>query len=263
MWELVICAGDEVGCAQKSRCYRTSCDAPVSGPGRWSSAADESGHRAGRCIPAVINQGWLLNAEGMLGVAAAETLMDPWPPEGAGVDISDGYAQLAERGYVPTALRFRVCGDLAAGGRSVRRSCSPGEAGVAVDRNGDASGGAGRGAACPGCREAPRRAPRRPPSLACSLHAGGADGRCGPAASAGRGCDFVDVCDATRCWKATVQFAGYSPDNRRNSRSAATAGRRVRIRPLEVVWSPIRWSGGGVTGPPHLPRCLGGLLRRQ
>lgn len=105
--ELVIRAGDEVGCALIEELVLAAPLVMHPGVGVQVQvvvgAADESGHRAVSVYSrGDQSQGWLLNAEGMLGVAAAETPMDlsVWPPEGAeSVDISDGYAQLAERGY--------------------------------------------------------------------------------------------------------------------------------------------------------------------
>lgn len=105
--ELAIRAGDEVGCAVVEELVLA---APlVLHPGMGVQVqvivgtADDSGNRA----LSVYSRGdksedWLLNAEGMLGVEAASSGADlsVWPPEGAeSVDISDGYAQLADRGY--------------------------------------------------------------------------------------------------------------------------------------------------------------------
>ena len=105
--ELVIRAGDEVGCAVIEELVLA---APlVMHPGMAVQVqvvvghADESGHRSVSVYSRDDQtEGWLLNAEGKLGVNAAEASVDlsVWPPVGAeSVDISDGYAQLAARGY--------------------------------------------------------------------------------------------------------------------------------------------------------------------
>ncbi len=106
--ELVIRAAEEVGCAVIEelvlaaplvvhKCAGVQVQVVV-------GAAGESGSRA----VSVYSRGeqsageWLLHAEGTLGVAAATASVDlsVWPPAGAvRVDISDGYARLAARGY--------------------------------------------------------------------------------------------------------------------------------------------------------------------
>ena len=55
-----------------------------------------------RCFPVVRFGGWVLHAEGVLGVGVAQPLSDlsGWPPVGAqAVDVSDGYERLAGWGY--------------------------------------------------------------------------------------------------------------------------------------------------------------------
>ncbi|RFD27126.1 polyketide synthase [Mycobacterium uberis] len=106
--ELVIRAGDEVGCAVIEELVLA---APlVLHPGAGVRVQvivadiDESGHRAVSVYSRgdQADGGWLLNAEGMLGAdaAAAPADLSVWPPEGVeSVDISDAYSQLAERGY--------------------------------------------------------------------------------------------------------------------------------------------------------------------
>ncbi len=106
--ELVIRAADEVGCAVIDELVLAAPLVVPQGAGLQVQvvvgAAGESGSRAvsvysRRDQP---DAEWLLHAEGMLGVAAAQASVDlsVWPPVGAeSVDISDGYARLAARGY--------------------------------------------------------------------------------------------------------------------------------------------------------------------
>lgn len=142
--ELVIRAGDEVGCALIEELVLAAPLVMHPGVGVQVQvvvgAADESGHRAVSVYSrGDQSQGWLLNAEGMLGVAAAETPMDlsVWPPEGAeSVDISDGYAQLAERGYAYGPAFQGLVAIWRRGSELFAEVVAPGEAGVAVDRMG-------------------------------------------------------------------------------------------------------------------------------
>ncbi len=106
--ELVIRAGDEVGCAVIEELVLAAPLVVHQGSGVQVQvvvgAADESGSRAVSVYSRGDNSdgGWLLHAEGTLGVAAAEASVDlsVWPPADAmRVDISDGYARLAARGY--------------------------------------------------------------------------------------------------------------------------------------------------------------------
>ena len=109
--ELVIRAGDEVGCAVVQELTLTAplvlsegagvqVQVSVAGPG-------ESGDRAVSVYARSdqLDAEWILHAEGVLGHGDAE-LSTPasdfvsWPPLGAtAVDVSDAYQRLAERGY--------------------------------------------------------------------------------------------------------------------------------------------------------------------
>jgi polyketide synthase 7 len=110
--ELAIRAADEVGCAVVEELMLA---APLVLPGTGGvqlqvvvGAVGESGARA----VSVYARGehpdaeWMLHAEGVLGHGGDEPSapgpdVSPWPPTGAvAVDISQGYPQLAERGYV-------------------------------------------------------------------------------------------------------------------------------------------------------------------
>ncbi len=235
--ELVIRAGDEVGCALIEELVLAAPLVMHPGVGVQVQvvvgAADESGHRAVSVYSrGDQSQGWLLNAEGMLGVAAAETPMDlsVWPPRRG----ECGYlGRLCAVGRARLCLRPRVSGsggDLAAGVGAVRRSCSPRRGRRGRRPNGDASGGVGRGAACPraGRREDPGEHRDETAVLlawgvaACRRRWTGA----GPLRVRGRGCDFRGR--LRRHWAAGVDgaLAGYSPDNRRTAARRRDRGRR-------------------------------------
>ncbi len=105
--ELAIRAGDEVGCGVVEE---LNLAAPLVLPATGSVAVevivggpDESGTRTVSVFSrAEASSGWLLHAEGVLGVGSVEPNADlsVWPPAGAvAVDIGDGYERLAERGY--------------------------------------------------------------------------------------------------------------------------------------------------------------------
>lgn len=141
--ELVIRAGDEVGCALIEELVLAAPLVMHPGVGVQVQvvvgAADESGHRAVSVYSrGDQSQGWLLNAEGMLGWLP---LRRRWicpcgRPRARRVWISRTAMRSWPSAVMPTAPRFRVWWRSGGGVGAVRRSCSPGEAGVAVDRMG-------------------------------------------------------------------------------------------------------------------------------
>ncbi|OBA78320.1 polyketide synthase [Mycobacterium sp. 1164966.3] len=105
--ELVIRAGDEVGCGIIDE---LNLAAPLVLPAAGSVAIqvvvggpDETGARAVSVFSrAETGSGWLLHAEGALsaGSVAPASDLSVWPPVGAvAMDLGDGYERLAERGY--------------------------------------------------------------------------------------------------------------------------------------------------------------------
>jgi polyketide synthase 12 len=105
--ELVIRAGDEVGCAVVDE---LNLEAPLVLPALGSVAVqvvvggpDKSGVREVSVFSrAETESAWLLHAEGALSVGSVQPTADlsVWPPAGAvAVDVGDGYERLAERGY--------------------------------------------------------------------------------------------------------------------------------------------------------------------
>lgn len=259
--ELVIRAGDEVGCALIEELVLAAPLVMHPGVGVQVQvvvgAADESGHRAVSVYSrGDQSQGWLLNAEGMLGVAAAETPMDlsVWPPEGAeSVDISDGYAQLAERGYAygpafqGLVAIWRRGSELFAEVVAPARPAWPSTEWGCIRRC---------WTRCCMPSGWPSRRPRRAPRRDCRF--AGVGCRCMPAAldgvrarfaSAGADAISVDVCDATGLPVLTVRSLVTRPITAEQLRAAVTAaGGASDQGPLEVVWSPISVVSGGANG---------------
>ncbi len=103
--ELVIRAGDEVGCGVVDELNLAM---PLVLPASGSVAiqvvvggADEAGARAVSVFSRAESR-WLLHAEGMLSVGSVAPTADlsAWPPVGAvAVDFGGGYERLARRGY--------------------------------------------------------------------------------------------------------------------------------------------------------------------
>ncbi|AGL28386.1 polyketide synthase PKS1 [Mycobacterium tuberculosis CAS/NITR204] len=253
--ELVIRAGDEVGCALIEELVLAAPLVMHPGVGVQVQvvvgAADESGHRAVSVYSrGDQSQGWLLNAEGMLGVAAAETPMDlsVWPPEGAeSVDISDGYAQLAERGYAYGPAFQGLVAIWRRGSELFAEVVAPGEAGVAVDRMGMHPAVLDAVLHAPGSSKTEHR--DEPLWRGVSLHAGGAGRVRARFASAGADAISVDVCDATGLPVLTVRSLVTRPITAEQLRAAVTAaGGASDQGPLEVVWSPISVVSGGANG---------------
>ncbi len=106
--ELAVRAGDEVDCGVVEE---LTLSAPLVLPAADAvrvqvvvGAADESGRRAVSVYSdgAAGDSGWVLHAEGSLGVGSVGPAVDlsVWPPAGAtAVDVTGAYQQLAGRGY--------------------------------------------------------------------------------------------------------------------------------------------------------------------
>ena len=258
--ELVIRAGDEVGCAVIEELVLAAPLVMHAGRAVAGAGGGRGRRRVGaagrcRCIPGADQPDaeWLLHAEGTLGVTAAEASADlsVWPPDGAeSVDISDGYARLAERGYDYGPAFQGLVAMWRRGPELFAEVAAPADAGVRVDGVGihpallDAvlhAVGLGRrhrrdrvavllAGSVAACRAAPvgcgPASPRRVTG-AMSIERG----RCGGPAGVDGGC------------------AGHPPDDRRAATRRGEHGRRrARSRPLEVVWSPISLKPQRLTG---------------
>ncbi len=105
--ELVLRAGDEVGCSVvQELTLLAPLVLPAAGDMRVQvvvGAAGESGSRTVSVYsPGMGGDSWLLHAEGVLGVGGVASGADlsVWPPVGASaVDVSGVYERFAERGY--------------------------------------------------------------------------------------------------------------------------------------------------------------------
>jgi 4-hydroxyphenylalkanoate synthase len=140
--ELVIRAGDEVGCAVIEELVLAAPLVVHQGAGVQVQvvvgAAEESGSRAVSVYSRrdQADGGWLLRAEGTLGVTATEASADlsVWPPPGAeSVDMSDGYARLAARGYEYGPAFQGLVAIWRRGPELFAEVAAPTEAGVQVD----------------------------------------------------------------------------------------------------------------------------------
>jgi 4-hydroxyphenylalkanoate synthase len=247
--ELVIRAGDEVGCAVIEELVLAAPLVVHPGGGVQVQVvvgpAGESGSRA----VSVYSRGdqsdsdWLLHAEGTLGVTAAEASVDlsVWPPVGAeSVDISGGYARLAARGYEYGPAFQGLVAIWRRGPELFAEVAAPVEAGVKVDGMGihpavldavlHAAGVAVDSAQTmlPFCWRG------------VSLHAGGA-GRVRTRITAlGADAMSVEVADAAGLPVLTVRSLATRPMSAEQLHAAVTtAGGGPDQGLLEVVWSPI------------------------
>ena len=254
--ELVIRAGDEAGCAVIEELVLA---APlVIHPGVAVQvqvvvgAAGDSGRR-----PVSVysrgdesDVGWLLNAEGTLGVDAAEVSADlsVWPPEGAvSVDISDGYARLAERGYAYGPAFQGLVGIWRRESELFAEVVAP--TGVAVD--GVGMHPAVLDAVLHALGLAFETTETKLPFCwrGVSLHAGGAGRVRARFTSAGADAIAIEVADATGLPVLTVGALVTRAMSAEQLRAAvAAAGGTPDQGPLELLWSPISLSNNNVDG---------------
>jgi 4-hydroxyphenylalkanoate synthase len=247
--ELVIRAGDEVGCAGIEELVLATPLVVNAGAGVQVQvvvgAADESGSRA----VSVYSRGeqsdseWLLHAEGMLGVAAAEASVDlsVWPPPGAvSVDISDGYARLAARGYEYGPAFQGLVAIWRRESELFAEVAAPTEAGVHVDGMGI------HPAVLDAVLHAAGMAVETTQTMlpfcwrGVSLHAGGSGRVRARFIALGADAMSVEVADAAGLPVLTVRSLVTRPMTAEQLHAAVTAARGGPDQgPLEVVWSPI------------------------
>ncbi len=254
--ELVIRAGDEAGCAVIEELVLA---APlVIHPGVQVQvqvvvgAPGDSGRRAVSVYSRgdESDVGWLLNAEGTLGVDAAEVSADlsVWPPEGAvSVDISDGYARLAERGYAYGPAFQGLVGIWRRESELFAEVVAP--TGVAVD--GVGMHPAVLDAVLHALGLAFETTETKLPFCwrGVSLHAGGAGRVRARFTSAGADAIAIEVADATGLPVLTVGALVTRAMSAEQLRAAvAAAGGTPDQGPLELLWSPISLSNNNVDG---------------
>lgn len=247
--ELVIRAGDEVGCAVIEELVLA---APLVMHRRAGvqvqvvvGDADESGTRA-VAVYARRDQPdgeWLLHAEGTLGVAAAEASVDlsAWPPDGAeSVNISDGYARLAARGYEYGPAFQGLVAIWRRGSELFAEVAAPTEAGVQVDGMGI------HPAVLDAVLHAVGLAVDTTQTMlpfcwrGVSLHAAGAGRVRARFTALGADAMSVEVADAAGLPVLTVRSLVTRPMTGEQLHTAITAAAgRPQHGPLEVVWSPI------------------------
>jgi 4-hydroxyphenylalkanoate synthase len=247
--ELVIRAGDEVGCAVIEELVLAAPLVMHRGAGVQVQvvvgAPGESGSRAvsvysRRDQP---GGGWLLHAEGTLGVAAAEASVDlsGWPPAGAeSVDISDGYARLAARGYEYGPAFQGLVAIWRRGPELFAQVAAPIEAGVQVDGMGI------HPAVLDAVLHAVGLAVDTTQTMlpfcwrGVSLHAAGAGRVRARFTALGADAMSVEVADAAGLPILTVRSLVTRPMTAEQFDAAVTAAAGgPDYGPLEVVWSPI------------------------
>ncbi|KAA1250532.1 SDR family NAD(P)-dependent oxidoreductase [Mycobacterium simiae] len=253
--ELVIRAGDEVGCGVIEELVLA---APlVLHPGLGVQVqvvvgpADEAGSQA----VSVYSRGdhaqeWLLHAMGTLGHSAAQASADlsVWPPEGAqSVDISDGYERLAARGYAYGKAFQGLVSVWRRESELFAEVVAPVEAGVAVDGMGM------HPAVLDAVLHALGLAIETSETMlpfcwrGVSLHAGGAGRVRARLASAGADAISVEIADATGLPVLTVGALVTRAMTAEQLHAAVNAaGRGSDQGPLEVVWSPMPLSHDGI-----------------
>jgi polyketide synthase 1/15 len=261
--ELVIRAGDEVGCAVIEELVLAAPLVVHQSAGVQVQvvvgSAGESGSRAVSVYSRSDQSGgaWLLHAEGTLGVAAAEASVDlsVWPPAGAeSVDISDGYARLAARGYEYGPAFRGLVAIWRRGPELFAEVAAPAEAGVKVDGMGI------HPAVLDAVLHAVGLAVHSPRTMlpfcwrGVSLHAGGAGRVRARVTAVDADAMSVEVADATGLPVLTVRSLVTRPMTAEQLHAAvAAASGRPDHGPLEMVWSPIPLNHNTVDRSGQLP----------
>ncbi len=247
--ELVIRAADEVGCGIIEELVLASPLVVRPGAGVQIQVvvgpAGDSGSRSVSVYSRLdhAEAEWLRHAEGTLGVAAAEASVDVsmWPPVGAeSVDISDGYARLAARGYDYGPAFQGLTAVWRRGQELFAEAAIPTEAGVQAEGM--------------GIHPALLDAVLHAAGLAVdtnqtmlpfcwrgvSLHAGGTGRVRARFTALGADSMSVEMVDAAGLPVLTVRSLVTRPMSAEQLQTAVTtAAARTDCEPLEVVWSPI------------------------
>jgi 4-hydroxyphenylalkanoate synthase len=247
--ELVIRAADEVGCAIIDELILATPLVVQRGASvQVQVVVGAAGDSGGRTVSVYSRRDqpdadWLLHAEGTLGVAAAEASVDlsVWPPAGAeSVDISDGYARLAARGYEYGPAFQGLVAIWRRGQELFAEAATPAEASV----QGDGMG------IHPALLDAVLHAAGLAVDTSqtmlpfcwrgVSLHAGGTGRVRARFTALGADAMSVEVTDAAGLPVLTVRsLVTRSMTAEQLHAAATTAAARRDLEPLEVVWSPI------------------------
>jgi polyketide synthase 1/15 len=262
--ELVIRAGDEVGCAVIDELVLAAPLILDEDAGALVQVvigtADESGGRTVSVYSRRDESGgeWLLHAEGTLGLDAAEpsAQLTVWPPPGSvSVDMSDGYGRLSARGYEYGPAFQGLVAMWRRGPELYAEVAAPGEAGVHVDRMGI------HPAVLDAVLHAVGLAVDTTQTMlpfcwrGVSLHAGGAARLRARFTAAGQDAMSIDVADAAGSPVLTVRSLVTRPMTAEQLHTAMTAAAAVPTDgTLEVVWSPIALAEK-VTGRPDQLRA--------
>jgi len=247
--ELVIRAGDEVGCAVIEELVLAAPLVIDEDAGAQVQvvvgAAGESGSRAVSVYSRrdEADGEWLLHAEGTLGVPVAEASADlsVWPPPGAvSVDMSDGYGRLAARGYEYGPAFQGLVAIWRRGPELFAEVAASGEAGVQVDRMGI------HPAVLDSVLHAVGLAVDTTQMMlpfcwrGVSLHAGGAGRVRARFTALAQDAMSIEVADAAGLPVLTVRSLVTRPMTAAQLHTAVTtAAAGPDNGPLEVVWSPM------------------------
>ncbi|MDT5355857.1 MAG: 4-hydroxyphenylalkanoate synthase [Mycobacterium sp.] len=259
--ELAIRAADEVGCAIIDELVLATPLVVQPGAGvQVQVVVGAAGAAGGRAVSVYSRREesdaeWLLHAEGMLGIAAAEASADlsVWPPVGAeSVDISDGYPRLAARGYGYGPAFQGLAAIWRRGPELFAEAAIP--AGTSVDGM--------------GIHPALLDAVLHTMGLALdttetmlpfcwrgvSLHTSGTGRVRARFTEVGADAMSIEVADAAGSPVLTVRSLVTRPMTAEQLNAAVTtAAARHDCEPLEVVWSPIPPKPDAIDGPEKLP----------
>jgi polyketide synthase 1/15 len=261
--ELVIRAADEVGCAVLDELVLTTPLVLQQGVGvQVQVVVGAAGESGGRVVSVYSRREqtdaeWSLHAEGTLGIAAADPSVDltVWPPVGAeSVDISDGYARLAARGYEYGPAFQGLVAIWRRGPEVFVEAATPAEAGLQVDRMGIHPALLDSVLHAVGLAVDTTQTTLPFCWRGVSLHARGT-GRV-RARLTGLSADAmsVEVADATGLPVLTVRSLVTRPMTVEQLHAAVTtAADRRACEPLEVVWSPMPTKANIIDGSGQLP----------
>ena len=259
--ELAIRAADEVGCAIIDELVLATPLVVQPGAGvQVQVVVGAAGDAGGRAVSVYSRRDesdaeWLLHAEGTLGIAAAEASADlsVWPPVGAeSVDVSDGYARLAARGYGYGPAFQGLAAIWRRGPELFAEAAIPAE--TSVDGM--------------GIHPALLDAVLHTMGLALdttetmlpfcwrgvSLHTSGTGRVRARFTAVGADAMSIEVADAAGSPVLTVRSLVTRPMTAEQLNAAVTtAAARRDCEPLEVVWSPIPPKPDTIDGPEKLP----------